>query len=97
ILKAIDSRGYATTFDFADRYGAPDSEAQSNTAPSPLGGLASYAFATRVTNADGHIFYAQFDYYLDRPVNAEDTNGIVASGSYNDSLDRPKQIKRAIG
>ena len=97
ILKAIDARGYATTFDFADRYGAPDSEAQSNTAPSPLGGLASYAFATKVTNAAGHISYAQFDYYLGRPVNAEDTNGIVASGSYNDSLDRPKQIKRAIG
>lgn len=97
ILMAIDARGYATTFDFADRYGAPDSEAQSNTAPSPLGGLTSYAFATKVTNAVGHISYTQFDYYLGRPVNAEDTNGIVASGSYNDSLDRPKQIKRAIG
>ena len=44
-----------------------------------------------------NISYAQFDYYLGRPVNAEDANGIVASGSYNDSLDRPKQIKRAIG
>lgn len=97
ILKAIDARGYATTFDFTDRYGAPDSEAQSNSAPAPLGGLASYAFATKVTNAAGHISYTQFDYYLGRPVNAEDTNGIVASGSYNDSLDRPKQIKRAIG
>jgi RHS repeat-associated protein len=97
MLKVIDARGYATTLDFADRYGAPDSEAQSNTAPSPLGGLTSYAFATRVTNAAGHISYAQFDYYLGRPVNGEDANGIVASGSYNDSLDRPKQIKRAIG
>src|SRR6185369_10987759 len=37
------------------------------------------------------------DYYLGRPVNGEDANGIVASGSYNDSLDRPTQVKRAIG
>jgi hypothetical protein len=50
-----------------------------------------------VTNAAGHISYAQFDYYLGRPVNGEDPNGIVASGSYNDSLDRPTQIKRAVG
>lgn len=97
VLKTIDARGYATTFDFADRFGAPDSEAQSNTAPAPLGGLTSYAFATKVTNAAGHISYIQFDYYLGRPVNAEDANGIVASGAYNDSLDRPKQIKRAVG
>ena len=45
----------------------------------------------------GHIAYSQFDYYLGRPVNAQDANGIVASGSYNDALDRPKQVKRAIG
>jgi RHS repeat-associated protein len=97
VLKTIDARGYATTFEFPDRYGAPDSEAQSNTAPTELGGLTSYAFATKVTNALNHIVYAQFDYYLGRPVNGEDANGIVASGSYNDSLDRPTQIKRAIG
>jgi RHS repeat-associated protein len=96
-LKVIDARGYASSFDFSDRYGAPDTEAQGNTVPSELGALGSYAFATRVTNAAGHVSYVQFDYYLGRPVNAEDANGIVASGSYNDNLDRPKQIKRAIG
>ena len=52
---------------------------------------------TKVTNALGHISFAQFDYYLGRPVNGEDPNGIVASGAYSDSLDRPTQIKRARG
>ena len=97
VVKTIDARGYATTFEFADRFGAPDTEAQSNTAPSGLGGQTSFAFATKLTNAAGHISYAQFDYYLGRPVNAEDPNGIVASGSYDNNLDRPTQIKRARG
>ena len=97
VVKTIDARGYATTVEFADRYGAPDTEAQGNTAPSDLGGQTSFAFPTKLTNAAGHISYAQFDYYLGRPVNAEDPNGIVASGSYADSLDRPTQIKRARG
>jgi len=97
VVKGIDARGYATILEYADRYGAPDTEARGNTAPSELGGQTSYAFATKVTNAAGHIAYAQFDYYLGKPVNGEDPNGIVASGSYNDSLDRPTQIKRAIG
>src|SRR6185369_2221938 len=93
----IDPRGYATILEYADRFGSPDTEAQSNTAPSELGALKSYAVATKVTNAVGHVSYAQFDYYLGKPVNGEDPNGIVASGSYNDSLDRPTQIKRAAG
>src|SRR5688572_27113527 len=97
MLKAIDPRGYATTFEFADRFGSPDSEAQSNIAPAELSGLTSYAFPTKATNALGHVTYSQFDYYLGRPVNAQDANGIVASGSYNDALDRPTQVKRAIG
>jgi RHS repeat-associated protein len=97
VLKTIDARGYATVLEFADRFGTADAEAQGNTAPSELGGQTSYAFATKVTNAAGHIAYAQFDYYLGRPVNGEDANGIVASGSYNDSLDRPTQIVRARG
>jgi RHS repeat-associated protein len=97
VVKTIDARGYASTFEFADRYGAPDTEAQGNTAPLQLSGQTSYAFATKVTNAAGHISFAQFDYHLGKPVNGEDPNGIVASGSYNDSLDRPTQIKRAIG
>jgi hypothetical protein len=97
MVKTIDPRGYATTVDFADRFGSPDSEAQGNSTPSELGGLTSYAFATKVTNALGHISYSQFDYYLGKPVNAEDADGTVASGSYSDALDRPAQVKRALG
>src|SRR6185503_5520145 len=96
VVKGIDARGYPTILEFDDRYGAPDTEARANNAPPQLGGLTSYAFATKVTNAAGHVAYAQFDYYLGKPVNGEDPNGIVASGAYNDSLDRPTQIKRAI-
>ena len=44
----------------------------------------------------GHVTWVQFDFNLGRPVDAEDANGIVASGYYDDSLDRPTQIKRAV-
>jgi len=96
-VKAIDARGYATTFDFADNFGSPDAEAQSNTAPIELSsaGQTSYAFARSVTNALGQTAYAQFDFYTGRPVNGEDVNGVVSSGFYNDQLDRPTQIIRA--
>jgi len=97
ILKAIDARGNVTLFEFTDRFGAPDSEARANTAPSEISGLTTYAFATKVTNAAGHTAYTQFDFYLGRGVNGEDANGIVASGSFNDALDRPVQVIRAIG
>ena len=35
--------------------------------------------------------------YLGAPVDGEDANGVVASGTYNDSLDRPTQVRRAAG
>jgi RHS repeat-associated protein len=97
IVKVIDARGYATVLEFPDRFGIPDAEAQGNTAPSQLAGQTTYAFATKITNAAGHISFAQFDYHLGKPVNGEDPNGVVASGAYNDTLDRPTQIKRAVG
>ena len=99
VVKAIDARGYATTFDFTDRFGAPNGDAEANTSPTELStpGKASYAFATKVTNALNQSAYVQFDYYLGKPVDAEDANGIVASGYYNDVLDRPTQVKRAVG
>jgi YD repeat-containing protein len=99
VVKAIDARGNATTFDFTDRFGAPNGDAEANTSPTELStpGQASYAFATKVTNALNQSAYVQFDYYLGKPVDAEDANGIVASGYYNDVLDRPTQVKRAVG
>ncbi|MET0624140.1 MAG: RHS repeat-associated core domain-containing protein [Pyrinomonadaceae bacterium] len=98
-VKTIDARGYATTFDFSDHFGAPDGEARLNTAPAELStpGQTSYAFMTKVTNALGHTSYGQYDYYLGKPVDGEDTNGVVTSGYYNDPLDRAKRVVRAVG
>ena len=96
-VKTIDARGFAVTTEYADRFGLPDGDARANSAPADLGGLTSYAFPTKITNALGHTMYAQFDYYLSQPVDAEDTNGIVTSGYFNDALDRPTQIRRAVG
>lgn len=98
VVKAIDARGYATTLDYSDRFGGPNGEAQSNTSPVELSsqGQLSYAFPTLATNALGQTSYTQFDYYLGQVVDAEDANGIVSSAYYNDALDRPKQLIRAV-
>jgi hypothetical protein len=101
-VKAIDARGYATTFDYRDNFGSPDGIAESagapvNVPPAELAGQVSYALPFSVTNALGQTAYMQFDYYLGRPVDAEDANGTTYSGySNNDSLDRPTQVVRAV-
>src|SRR6266498_498534 len=92
VVKTINGRGYATNFEFNDRFGSPDGEARANSAPSELGGQTSYAFATKVTDALGQTVYTQYDYYLGRAVDVEDHNGVVSSGYYNDALDRTTQI-----
>jgi len=102
VVRVLDPRStltnnIATTIEYDDRFGTPNNEARSNTVPGELTGFTSFGFPTRVTNALGHTSYAQFDYYLGKAVNGEDANGVVASGSFNDSLDRPRQIRRAIG
>ncbi|MFZ0752119.1 MAG: hypothetical protein WAM70_22350, partial [Pyrinomonadaceae bacterium] len=98
IVKTIDAREHATTFDFSDRFGAPDAEAQSNTPPTELAsvGQSSYAFATKTTNALGHVSYSQFDYYLSRPVNTQDSNGVVGSTYFADPADRMTKTIRAV-
>jgi hypothetical protein len=101
-VRSIDPRSttanmIATSIEYDDRFGTPNNEAQSNTAPTQLAGLTSFAFPTKVINSLGHTTYAQFDYYLGKPVNGEDANGTVASGTFNDVLDRPTQIRRVIG
>jgi RHS repeat-associated protein len=97
VVKTIDARGNATNIGYADCFGAPDNEATTNSGASELGGLASYAFPTSVTNAANQTAYAQFDYYLGSAVNAKDINGTISSASFNDSLDRPTQVQRAVG
>jgi RHS repeat-associated protein len=91
VVKKIDSRGAAADFDLSDRFGSPDDEARSNAGAPELAGGFSYAFPTRVTGALDHTAYIQYDYYLGKPVNSEDANGIVSSVAYDDALDRPTQ------
>jgi len=92
VVKIKDPRGNWTTLEYSDRFGSPDGEARSNSAPAPLSGQTSYAFATKVTNPLGHTTYTQFDYYIGRAVDFEDQNGTVTSGYYSDALDRPTQV-----
>jgi RHS repeat-associated protein len=95
-VKAIDGRGYQMTFDFSDRYGAPDGDARANSSPVELGTQSSFAFPTSITNALGQTGYMQHDYYTGAAVNGEDANGVVSSGYYDDVLDRPTQMIRAV-
>ncbi len=106
-LSSTDPLNQTTSFDFSDRFGIPNDEATSNTVPAELNSnpqVASYAFATLVTNAAGHTAYTQYDYYLGRPVNSQDANGIVAKGwygkfedgTYTDALDRPTELVVAL-
>src|SRR6185369_5733377 len=102
VVRVLDPRStltnnIATTIEYDDHFGTPNNEARSNSVPTELTGFTSFALPTKVTNTLGHTTYAQFDYYLGKPVNGEDANGVVASGAFNDSLDRPTQIRRAIG
>ncbi|HEY4423150.1 MAG TPA: hypothetical protein VGN10_03035 [Pyrinomonadaceae bacterium] len=102
VVRLLDPRStltnnIATTIEYDDRFGTPDNEARSNIVRSELTGFTSFALPTKVTNALGHTTYAQFDYYLGQPVNGEDANGVVASGSFDDALDRPRQVRRAVG
>ena len=96
VRSVIDPKTNTTTFEFNDRFGTPDDEAQGNTPPAGLGSLHTYAFATKVTNALSHSEYTQFDYYLGRPVNGEDANGAVARGEYDDDLDRATELEVGI-
>ena len=98
VRSATDPKTNTTTFEFDDRYGSPDTEAESNTVLSELSNppRATYAFATKVTNALTQNAYTQYDYYLGKPVNSEDANGIVAKGRYDDLLDRPTGVDTGI-
>jgi RHS repeat-associated protein len=97
VVRAIDPRGQLTVFDFVDRYGSPDGNARQNTPPPELGdvGQTSFAFASWVQNPKGHLTFTQRDYNLGLSVDQEDANGVVDSVSYDDSLDRPREVLRA--
>jgi RHS repeat-associated protein len=100
VVKVIDALGSATAFDFTDRFGVPsDNEARTNTVPAELVSANSYALATKVTlpsvGGSAQVTYTQYDYYTGKAVNAEDPNGTVYSGYYNDELDRPSMLVTA--
>jgi len=98
VIKSIDGRGYVTELFYDDCFGAPNGEAQTTTNPTELGSTTkTFAQVTKARNALNQYSYAQYDYYLGRAVDVEDLNGIVASGVFNDTLDRPTEIRRAVG
>jgi YD repeat-containing protein len=103
VVKAIDSKGNATQFDFRDNFGSPDdptvrsSENPANNAPGELGGQMSYAFPFKITNALSHKVYTRYDYYLGKATLNEDANGVKSNIYFNDALDRPTRGVRAIG
>ncbi len=97
VVKTIDPKGNASTIDYADRFGSPDGEARSNSAPSQLNGQNTFTFATSATNVLGYTAYSQIDYWTGLNVNTEDINGIISKSLYNDPLDRPTQTVSAVG
>lgn len=88
LVKAFDERGYATAYDFTDRFGTPDGSVAGNAAPPELAGGTAFAFVSTTTNPLGHTAEAQYDYYVGQAVDASDANGTVTSQSYDDPLER---------
>ncbi len=98
VVKIYDAKDKYSTFDYTDRFGSPNEEARSNTAPSQLNGQSTFAFPTSGTNAlNWTIGYKQFDYFTGQAVNTEDINGVISKTIYNDVLDRPTQSVTAVG
>jgi RHS repeat-associated protein len=98
VVKTIDAKGNASTIDYADRFGSPDGEARSNSAPSQLNGKYTFAFATSSANTLGWVSgYSQVDYWTGLSVNTEDMNGVISKSLYNDPLDRQTQTFSAVG
>ena len=95
VVRTVDALGNASTLEYQDRFGSPDGEAQSNTAPAHLNSPTvkyTYAFPTKVTNAINQVGFTQLDYYLGQPVDVEDINSVVSSTWWDDPLDRPTQV-----
>lgn len=91
VVKSIDGRSNYNTYEYADSFGAPNANARTNTTPSHISGLQTFAFLSSSTNAAGHTTYSQVDYYIGKDVDVEDILGNVNSSFYNDTLDRPTQ------
>jgi hypothetical protein len=92
IVKAIDPRCNATLYNFPDNFGSPDGFLTDSLPPPELGFQSTYAFATSVTNPLNQTASTQYSYYLGRPVDGSDVNGVVSSAQYDDPLDRPTRL-----
>jgi len=96
VVEAIDGRGMRRRLISQIGLARRMAKRENNSGATELGGQYTYAFPTLVTKA-GFSTYTQFDFYLGRPVNGEDANGIISSGYYNDPLEPPHQARRAVG
>lgn len=83
VLTATNPRGKMTTISYADNCSA--------------GPLNTFAFATSVTNAAGHVTQGRYDCALGRPVQITGPNSDVTTFDYNDLLDRIKSVTRGAG
>jgi RHS repeat-associated protein len=96
VVKAIDAKGFISSFDYADHFGTPNGEAHNNwdtvAMPAQLNGKSTFAFLTSVTNPANHVTATQYDYCTGLAVDVEDINGNVSSSFYADPLDRPTQL-----
>jgi len=97
VVKTIDMNGNATTISYADNFGTADSNATTNSTPSQISGLSTFAFPTSTTNPLSWTAYTQYDYFTGAAVNTQDINGLISKTIYDDDLDRPTQTVSAIG
>lgn len=96
VVEMIDGKGNHSTLNYNDNFGTANGEARTNTSPTELNGLSTFAFPTSATNALGWITgYTQVDYFTGKPVDVEDLKGVISSTFYNDYLDRPTQTVTA--
>lgn len=97
LVKTIDANGNISVISYNDNFGLPDSDATTNTPPSQLNGLSTFAFPTSTTNPLGWTHYIQYDYFTRASVNTQDVNGMITKTLYDDILDRATQTFSAVG
>ena len=99
VISIKDPRGNVTTLDFLDDFGVgsiPGSGAQGSAG-------ATYSLPTKITSPPPnpsepqHTAYSQYDFNTGLLTGFKDRNGIITQTLYNDSFDRPTQIKAALG
>jgi YD repeat-containing protein len=95
VVSETNPRQLTTSFAYDDNFGSPDGQTSDHVPPPELGGLSTFAFASEARNPLQHATQTQTDYYLGRPVDGKDPNGVVTSVWFNDPLDRLTRIIQA--